>query len=109
MESPVGVGWCEAALELLHQGVPVRPLLPRGRGSGVSSPSSQGHGRLEAYEATRAFPILEKGPSPGELLGIFYQEWFPFFSLLFFFFFNFLTYSFVAYMQAIQEVFMAEE
>ena len=33
--------------------------------------------------------------------GTLYQEWFPFFTL-------FLTYSFVVYVQAIQEVFVAE-
>ena len=108
LESPIGVGWRGAALELLHQRVLERPLLPRGQGSKASSPSSQGNGCLEAYEAIRAFPVPEEEPSPGELLGILYQEWFPFFSLHFLFFY-FLTYSFVAYVQAIQEVSVVEE
>ena len=68
----------------------------------MSSPFTQGHGCLEAHEATRAFLVPEKGPSPDKLLSILYQKWFPFF------FFS-LTCSIVVYVQVIQEVFVAEE
>ena len=53
---------------------------------------------LKENKAARAFPIPEEGPGHGKPLGT-----------LFFFFPMFLTYSFVFYMQAIQEVFRAKE
>ena len=49
------------------------------------------------------FPILEEGFGHGKPLSTLYLFPFPFF------FFWFLTYSFVVYVQAIQEVFMAEK
>ena len=52
--------------------------------------------------ATKTFPVPKEGSSPSKLLGTLYQEWFPFFNL-------FLAYSFVVYVQAVQEVFVAEE
>ena len=106
LESQAGVGRHDIALEFLYQGIPERPCLSCGRGCRAPPSTSRGHGGLEENKAARTFPILEEGSGHGKPLSTLYLFPFPFF---FFFFFWFLTYSFVVYVQAIQEVFMAEK
>ena len=89
-------------MEHLYQGIPERPCLLCDRGFGAPPLTSQGHGCLKESEAARAFPIPEEGSSHSKPLGTFTR----FFSCSFVLF---LTYSFVAYVQAIQEVFVAKE
>ena len=103
LESQAGVKWHNIALEFLYQGIPERPCLSCGRGFRAPPSPSQGHGGLEENKAARTFPIPEEGSGHGKPLSTLYLFRFPFF------FFWFLTYSFVVYVQAIQEVFMAEK
>ena len=70
LEPPAGVGWHGDTLELFHQGVPERSCPSRGRGSRATSPTTQGQGRLEEYEAARSLHVLENGLSLVELLNL---------------------------------------
>ena len=78
--------------------------MPCGQGSRTPHSATQGHRRLKENKATRAFPVLEEEPSSGKTLGFLYLFPFPLF-----FFVLFLIYSFTVYVQAIQEVSVAEE